>query len=116
MVEIVAFGCEFWSGDVDAGVELELRSRLGKIIKPEEDSILFFPLCACCRHLRLSQARNRRETIVFSFFLSVPAAGVKLSALAGLHQHTGVYFLPSLRESVGVNFGVSNFSAVTQLG
>ncbi|WP_449420153.1 CRISPR-associated endonuclease Cas2 [Phormidium nigroviride] len=49
MVEIVAFGCEFWSGDVDAGVELELRSRLGKIIKPEEDSILFIPLCACCR-------------------------------------------------------------------
>ena len=26
-----------------------LRSRLAKVIKPEEDSILFFPLCACCQ-------------------------------------------------------------------
>ncbi|CBN54059.1 hypothetical protein OSCI_520013 [Kamptonema sp. PCC 6506] len=49
MVETVAFGCEFWGGNIDAGVELEMRSRLAKIIKPEEDSILFIPLCACCR-------------------------------------------------------------------
>ncbi len=27
----------------------KLRSRLGKVIKPEADSILFFPLCACCQ-------------------------------------------------------------------
>ncbi len=27
----------------------KLRSRLSKVIKPEEDSILFFPLCACCQ-------------------------------------------------------------------
>lgn len=27
----------------------KLRSRLAKVIKPEEDSILFFPLCACCQ-------------------------------------------------------------------
>ncbi|MBD2578447.1 CRISPR-associated endonuclease Cas2 [Oscillatoria sp. FACHB-1406] len=27
----------------------KLRSRLSKVIKPEEDSILFVPLCACCQ-------------------------------------------------------------------
>ena len=27
----------------------KLRSRLAKVIKPEEDSILFFSLCACCQ-------------------------------------------------------------------
>ncbi|HEY9847964.1 MAG TPA: CRISPR-associated endonuclease Cas2 [Leptolyngbyaceae cyanobacterium] len=27
----------------------KLRSRLNKLIKPEEDSILFFPLCVCCQ-------------------------------------------------------------------
>jgi CRISPR-associated protein Cas2 len=27
----------------------KLRSRLNKVIKPKEDSILFFPLCACCQ-------------------------------------------------------------------
>lgn len=26
-----------------------LRSRLSKLIKPDEDSILFFFLCACCQ-------------------------------------------------------------------
>ena len=26
-----------------------LRSRLGKLIKPEEDSIRFYFLCACCQ-------------------------------------------------------------------
>ncbi|WP_228056282.1 hypothetical protein [Microcoleus sp. LEGE 07076] len=28
---------------------LGLRSGLAKFIKPPEDSILFFPLCACCQ-------------------------------------------------------------------
>jgi CRISPR-associated protein Cas2 len=38
------FECE-----VTAAQYAKLRSRLEKLIKPEKDSIRFYPLCACCQ-------------------------------------------------------------------
>ncbi|MBO0350542.1 CRISPR-associated endonuclease Cas2 [Phormidium pseudopriestleyi FRX01] len=45
----------------------KLRSRLSKVIKPEEDSILFFFLCACCQGKieRIGGVEPRDSTIFF---------------------------------------------------
>ncbi|OCR00516.1 CRISPR-associated endonuclease Cas2 [Oscillatoriales cyanobacterium USR001] len=39
----------FECADLNETQYAKMRSRLAKIIKPEEDSILFFPLCVCCQ-------------------------------------------------------------------
>ena len=43
----------------------KLRSRLARLIKPEEDSIRFYFLCACCREKveRIGGEAVRGETI-----------------------------------------------------
>jgi CRISPR-associated protein Cas2 len=44
-----------------------LRSRLGKLIKPEQDSIRFYFLCACCRDKveRIGGEQVRDDSIFF---------------------------------------------------
>ena len=46
----------------------KLRSRLSKSIKPEQDSIRFYFLCACCRDKveRIGGEAIRDETIFFA--------------------------------------------------
>lgn len=45
----------------------KLRSRLGKLIKPETDSIRFYFLCACCQGKveRIGEPQPRDNTIFF---------------------------------------------------
>lgn len=46
---------------------IKLRSRLDKLIKPEEDSIRFYILCACCKDKveRIGGEQTRDESIFF---------------------------------------------------
>jgi CRISPR-associated protein Cas2 len=46
----------------------KLRSRLTKLIQPEEDSIRFYFLCACCHNKveRIGGEHLRDETIFFA--------------------------------------------------
>ncbi|XHX78546.1 MAG: CRISPR-associated endonuclease Cas2 [Stenomitos frigidus ULC029] len=46
----------------------KLRSRLSKLIKPEQDSIRFYFLCACCHPKieRIGGEMVRDETIFFA--------------------------------------------------
>jgi CRISPR-associated protein Cas2 len=46
----------------------KLRSRLNKLIKPDEDSIRFYALCACCQPKieRIGGEEVRDETIFFA--------------------------------------------------
>lgn len=46
----------------------KLRSRLNKLIKPEQDSIRFYVLCACCQAKveRIGGETIRDETIFFA--------------------------------------------------
>ncbi|MBD1849154.1 CRISPR-associated endonuclease Cas2 [Cyanobacteria bacterium FACHB-502] len=45
----------------------KLRSRLGKLIKPQEDSIRFYFLCRCCQTKveRIGGEAVRDETVFF---------------------------------------------------
>lgn len=43
-VQLSVFEC-----DLSATQYAKLRSRLSKLIKPDEDSIRFYFLCACCQ-------------------------------------------------------------------
>lgn len=46
----------------------KLRSRLGKLIKPQEDSIRFYFLCGCCQGKveRIGGEEVRDESIFFA--------------------------------------------------
>jgi len=46
----------------------KLRSRLSKLIKPDQDSIRFYFLCACCKAKveRIGGERIRDETVFFA--------------------------------------------------
>ena len=46
----------------------KLRSRLGKVMKPTEDNIRFYSLCACCQRKieRIGGEPPRDETIFFA--------------------------------------------------
>lgn len=46
----------------------KLRSRLSKVIKPEEDSIRFYWLCACCQDKveRIGGEQVRDDSIFFA--------------------------------------------------
>jgi CRISPR-associated protein Cas2 len=46
---------------------VKLRSRLDKLIKPEQDSIRFYTLCACCKDKveRIGGEQPRDESIFF---------------------------------------------------
>lgn len=46
----------------------KLRLRLGKLIKPEQDSIRFYFLCTCCNEKidRIGGEKLRDETIFFA--------------------------------------------------
>ncbi|PSB01135.1 CRISPR-associated endonuclease Cas2 [Merismopedia glauca] len=46
----------------------KLRSRLSKLIKPEEDSIRFYSLCACCQKKieRIGGELVRDDSIFFA--------------------------------------------------
>jgi CRISPR-associated protein Cas2 len=46
----------------------KLRSSLSKLIKPDEDSIRFYSLCACCKQKieRIGGEQVRDETIFFA--------------------------------------------------
>jgi CRISPR-associated protein Cas2 len=46
----------------------KLRSRLSKLIKPDEDSIRFYSLCACCQPKieRIGGEKIRDTTIFFA--------------------------------------------------
>ena len=57
------FGC-----DVTDSQYAKLRARLSKMIKPEEDSIRFYFLCACCHPKveRIGGEEVRDETIFFA--------------------------------------------------
>ena len=46
----------------------KLRSRLSKMIKPDQDSILFYFLCACCQTKveRIGGEQVRDETVFFA--------------------------------------------------
>jgi CRISPR-associated protein Cas2 len=54
--------------DVTDSQYAKLRSRLSKLIKPEEDSIRFYFLCACCKNKveRIGGIQVRDETIFFA--------------------------------------------------
>jgi CRISPR-associated protein Cas2 len=54
--------------DVTDSQYAKLRSRLSKVIKPEEDSIRFYFLCACCKNKveRIGGEQVRDETIFFA--------------------------------------------------
>jgi CRISPR-associated protein Cas2 len=54
--------------DVTDSQYAKLRSRLSKVIKPEEDSIRFYFLCACCKNKveRIGGEKVRDETIFFA--------------------------------------------------
>jgi CRISPR-associated protein Cas2 len=46
----------------------KLRSRLDRLIRPEEDSIRFYPLCVCCQKKveRIGGENVRDDTIFFA--------------------------------------------------
>ncbi|MBU7584880.1 MAG: CRISPR-associated endonuclease Cas2 [Nostoc sp. TH1S01] len=46
----------------------KLRSRLNKLIKPDTDTIYFYPLCACCigKVERIGGEPPRDDTIFFA--------------------------------------------------
>ncbi len=46
----------------------KLRSRLGALIKPEQDSVRFYFLCACCQAKveRIGGTAVRDETVFFA--------------------------------------------------
>ncbi len=46
----------------------KLRSRLGKLIKPEQDNIRFYFLCSCCQGKveRIGGESLRDETVFFA--------------------------------------------------
>jgi CRISPR-associated protein Cas2 len=54
--------------DVTDAQYAKLRARLARMIKPEEDSIRFYFLCACCQHKveRIGGEQVRDETIFFA--------------------------------------------------
>jgi CRISPR-associated protein Cas2 len=54
--------------DVTDSQYAKLRARLSKMIKPEEDSIRFYFLCACCHPKveRIGGEEARDETIFFA--------------------------------------------------
>jgi CRISPR-associated protein Cas2 len=54
--------------DVTDAQYAKLRARLSKMIKPEEDSIRFYFLCACCQRKveRIGGVQVRDETIFFA--------------------------------------------------
>jgi CRISPR-associated protein Cas2 len=54
--------------DVTDSEYAKLRSRLSKVIKPEEDSIRFYFLCACCKNKveRIGGEQVRDETVFFA--------------------------------------------------
>ena len=54
--------------DVTDSQYAKLRSRLSQMIKPEEDSIRFYFLCACCHPKveRIGGEEVRDETIFFA--------------------------------------------------
>lgn len=54
--------------DVTETQYAHLRARLSKMIKPEEDSIRFYFLCACCERKveRIGGEEVRDETIFFA--------------------------------------------------
>ncbi|WP_310416239.1 MULTISPECIES: CRISPR-associated endonuclease Cas2 [unclassified Chamaesiphon] len=54
--------------DVTDSQYAKLRARLSKMIKPEEDSIRFYFLCACCHPKveRIGGETVRDETIFFA--------------------------------------------------
>ena len=54
--------------DVTETQYAKLRARLSKMIKPEEDSIRFYFLCACCERKveRIGGEEVRDETIFFA--------------------------------------------------
>ena len=54
--------------DVTDSQYAKLRARLSKMIKPEEDSIRFYFLCACCHPKveRIGGEGVRDETIFFA--------------------------------------------------
>lgn len=53
--------------DLSAAEYARLRSRLSKLIKPEEDSVRFYFLCSCCQTKveRIGGESLRDETIFF---------------------------------------------------
>ncbi|MEP0914439.1 CRISPR-associated endonuclease Cas2 [Leptolyngbya sp. GB1-A1] len=53
--------------DLNATQYAKLRSRLGKLIKPQEDSIRFYFLCSCCQAKveRIGGEAVRDETMFF---------------------------------------------------
>ncbi len=54
--------------DITDSEYAKLRSRLSKVIKPDEDSIRFYFLCACCKNKveRIGGEQVRDETIFFA--------------------------------------------------
>lgn len=54
--------------DLTATQYAKLRSRLGKLIKPDQDSIRFYFLCGCCQGKveRIGGELIRDETIFFA--------------------------------------------------
>lgn len=54
--------------DVTESQYAKLRARLSKMINPEEDSIRFYFLCACCERKveRIGGEEVRDETIFFA--------------------------------------------------
>lgn len=54
--------------DLTATQYAKLRSRLSKLIKPEQDSIRFYFLCSCCKNKveRIGGESLRDETIFFA--------------------------------------------------
>lgn len=53
--------------NLDASQYAKLRSRLSKLIKPEQDSVRFYFLCGCCQAKveRIGGETVRDETVFF---------------------------------------------------
>ena len=62
-IQFSVFECELTDAQY-----AKLRSRLNKLIKPDEDSIRFYALCACCQPKieRIGGEEVRDETIFFA--------------------------------------------------
>jgi CRISPR-associated protein Cas2 len=60
--------CSMFECDVTDAQYAKLRARLSQMIKPEEDSIRFYFLCACCQRKveRIGGEQVRDETIFFA--------------------------------------------------
>jgi CRISPR-associated protein Cas2 len=54
--------------DLNATQYAKLRSRLSKLIKPEEDNIHFYMLCRCCQQKieRIGGEMRRDDTVFFA--------------------------------------------------